>query len=848
MSSAESAQRGERDSGGLTAAEASRRLQTDGPNELPGHGPRSLAAIAREVLTEPMFLLLLAAAGIYIVLGDVVEAIVLAASIVVIIAITIFQERRTENALAALRDLSSPRALVIRDGEERRIPGREVVAGDVLLLREGDRVPADAVLSSATALSVDESILTGESLPVDKTAGTADEASRVYSGSLVVRGFGIAQVNATGVRSEIGKIGHALTTLTAETTPLFREVRRIVRAVAVAALALCAAIAVIYGATRADWLGGVLAGITVAMGILPEEFPVVLTVFLAMGAWRISRAGVLTRRMAAVESIGAATVLAVDKTGTLTENRMRVAMIETTTASFDLRKPGASLVGDAAAVLRVALAASERDAFDPMERAIHAAARERIADEAARLARMDLIREYDLTPDLLAVTHVWKHPGSTQLEIAVKGAPETVIGLCRLDSATATPLLNRVAQHARDGLRVLAVARGERDDVDLPESPREFALELLGLVCLADPLRSDVPAALAECARAGIRVVMITGDHPGTALAIAAQAGFDTRSGALTGAEVESLSDEELRARARDISIYARAKPEHKLRLVQAFKANGDVVAMTGDGVNDAPALRAAHVGVAMGGRGTDVAREAAALVLVNDDFASLVAAVRVGRRIYSNIRHAMSYIVSVHIPIAGLGLIPVVLGWPLLFFPVHVLFLEFVIDPACAFVFEADPEAADTMTRKPRRPDERLFSTPVLVRSLQLGAIVLVLGALVYGVALQTTNEGAARALAFLAITVANLMLIFVSRSRSEKLTAIFARPNRIFWWIAALTSLALVVTICIPTVAAVFKFVRPSLAATSAVVALAAGAVLASGLLTRGTHAETRTSARDT
>lgn len=823
---------------GLTAAEAARRLKADGPNELPGHKPRNLLAITREVLTEPMFLLLIAASAIYVVLGDVREALILASSIVIIIAITVFQQRRTEHALAALRDLSSPRALVIRDGVEQRIAGREVVAGDVVLLREGDRVPADGVLRSATALSVDESILTGESLPAEKAASSVDdggETALVYSGSLVVRGFGIAEVRATGIRSEIGRIGQALTTLTSETTPLFREVHRIVRWVAAAALLLCAAVAAIYAVSRADWLGGVLAGITLAMGVLPEEFPVVLTVFLAMGAWRISRVGVLTRQMPAVESIGAATLLAVDKTGTLTENRMRVALLEIAGDSFDLRRADAFLDDRAAPLLTTALAASERDAFDPMERAIHEAAQRWTPSQLARLADMDLIKEYDLTPELLAVTHLWRQPGSMSIEVAVKGAPETVIGLCRADADTRASLLSRVAKHAQSGLRVLAVARGTYAGTELPPSPHSFELELLGLLCLADPLRSDVPKTLSECAQAGIRVVMITGDHPGTALAIATQAGFDTRCGALTGIELESLTDEDLQRRVRDVNIYARAKPEHKLRLVQAFKADGEVVAMTGDGVNDAPALRAAHVGVAMGGRGTDVAREAAALVLVNDDFGSLVAAVRLGRRIYSNIRHAMSYIVAVHIPIAGLGLLPVLLGWPLLFLPVHVLFLEFVIDPACAFVFEADPAAPDIMTRKPRRRDEPLFSSAMLRRSVSLGVLVLLLCGLVYGVTLRIGSEDEARALAFLAIVCSNLALIFVSRSRSESLAKVFVKPNRVYWWIVGAAGAALAITIGVPGAADVFQFAQPAWTAVFAVIVVAVSSVLASGWLLR-------------
>jgi Ca2+-transporting ATPase len=480
-----------------------------------------------------MFLLLLGAAAIYVTLGDMREAIVVATSILVVVAITIFQERRTEHALARLRDLSSPRALVIRDGAELRIAGRDVVVGDRLLLREGDRVPADGVLVSATALSADESILTGESLPVDKTpsvSAATDEGTRIYSGSLVVRGFGTAQVTATGMSSEIGKIGRALTTLTAETTHLFRETRRITRRVAISGLLVCTVIAVVYGFSRENWLGGVLAGITVAMGILPEEIPVVLTVFLAMGAWRISRVGVLTRRMPAVESIGAVTILAVDKTGTPTENRMRLAVVETLSGRFDLRAANLALDDDARVILETALAASEREAFDPMERAIHEAAQRLVPGYVDELARRSLVREYDLTPELLAVTHVWQKPGSNALEVAVKGAPETIMELCRLDATRRAALLQIVAERARHGLRVLGVARGVASESELPPSPHSFGLTLLGFVCLADPLRADVKASLTECLQAGIRVVMITGDHPGTALAIAEQAGFETRA------------------------------------------------------------------------------------------------------------------------------------------------------------------------------------------------------------------------------------------------------------------------------------------------------------------------------
>jgi Ca2+-transporting ATPase len=818
---------------GLSTAEAARRLGEHGPNELPGAKPRALTILVRDVLAEPMLLLLLGATAVYLLLGEPREAIAIAASMLIVVVISIVQERRTERALVKLRELSSPRALVVRDGIEQRIAGRDVVPGDVLVLREGDRVPADARVLSATALSVDESILTGESLAVDKApaphATTYDrERHAVHSGSLVVRGFGSAEVIATGARSEIGRIGKALEALESEPTPLYKEIRRIVRWAATAGIALCVVVAVLYALTRDDWLGGVLAGITLAMGLLPEEFPVVLTIFLALGAWRLSQQGILTRRMPAIETIGAVTVLAVDKTGTLTENRMRVALIETDADHCDLRR-AARLDASGEEVLLAALGASEREAFDPMERAIHEAASTLIARAAQELGSAALVREYDLTPQLLAVTHVWERNPGDDFQVFVKGAPETVFRLCRLPAEELQRRLERVSDIARDGLRVLAVARGVHRRGTVPETPHEYELAYLGLLCLADPLRADVPAALAECARAGIRVVMITGDHPGTALAIARQAGFRGTTGALTGTEVHALDDRTLRTRVSDTDIYARMTPEHKLRLVQALKANGEIVAMTGDGVNDAPALKAAHVGVAMGKRGTDVAREAAALVLVNDDFASLVRAVRSGRRIYDNLRHAMAFIVAVHLPIAGMGLLPVLLGWPLLLMPLHVLFLEFVIDPACTFVFEADEQERDVMSRGPRPAKAPLFSRAMLIRCAWMGGIILVLVAGTYAAALAMTSPAEARALSFAALVTANVALIFVNRAPDAPVRDLLARPNRTFWWIAAAAPLVLMLTIYVAPIAAAFQFSAPS-------PAIAIGAMLASIIVVLG------------
>jgi len=768
---------------GLSAVEAAARLAAEGPNLLPGATRRGTLWIALEVLREPMFLLLVAAAAIYMLLGDVREALVLGASIVVVMAITVIQERKSERALEALRDLSSPRALVMRDGAVQRIAGSEVVRGDLLLLSEGDRVPADGRLLAVNDLMADESLLTGESLPVEKRADMP-----VYSGTMVVRGQGRAEVTATGVRTEFGKIGLSLAALDTEKTRLQLETARIVKIVASAAIALCLLLAAFYIATRGDWLDGILAGLTLAMAILPEEFPVVLTVFLALGAWRIARHGVLTRRMPAIETLGAATVLCVDKTGTLTENRM--ALAETIAAGVE-----------PARVVEAAALACEPEPFDPMERAIVSAA----GANAHRLrTTWSLERDYPLTPEFLAVCHAWRSPAGER-GVAIKGAAETVLALCGEDGGA----LGQAQDATERGLRLLAVAEATWDDAPWPDDPRQYRFRWLGYVALADPLRGEVPEAVALCRRAGIRVVMITGDYPATALAIARQAGLDAEGGALTGAEIAAMDDTALAQAVRRVNVFARIRPEQKLRLVQAYKADGEIVAMTGDGVNDAPALKAAHIGVAMGKRGTDVAREASALVLLEDDFNSIVRTVRLGRRIYENIRNAMRYILAVHVPTAGMSLLPVAFGWPVFLFPVHIVFLEFVIDPACSIVFEAEASDEGAMQRPPRDPQEPLFNLGMLGVSLALGCSALVSVLLVYWWAVGAgRDEGELRALGFAAIVFANVAMIHATRSRDLTMLGSLRRPNAALWWVTGGTLAALPAVIYVPSVASIFRF----------------------------------------
>lgn len=808
--------------GGLAEQEAQRRLKQEGPNELPSSRRRSLPSIALGVVREPMFLLLLAGGAIYLVLGDVREALVLLGSILVIMGITLYQEQKTERALEALRDLSSPRALVIRGGVEQRIAGREVVRGDIVVLSEGDRVPADGVLLWGLNLAIDESLLTGESVPVRKVAADpravtnamgrpgGDDLPFVFSGTLLTRGQGIAEVKATGVHTALGSIGKALQAVTPERTRLQRETGHLVRLFATAGITLCALVVVLYGFLRGGWLDGLLAGIALAMSLLPEEFPVVLTVFLALGAWRIAQRRVLTRRMPAIETLGEATVLCVDKTGTLTENRMSVRALFAHGSSYQVQASVQQPLPEAFhELVEFAVLASQQSPFDPMEQALRTLGERSLSGTEHLPGDWTLLREYPLSPKLLAISHVWKpsRPEAGYV-IAAKGAPEAIADLCHLDEGGKAAEFEQVGRMAGDGLRVLGVARSQFQAVaGLPSDQHDFSFDFVGLVGLADPVRPAVPAAIQECYMAGMRVVMITGDYPVTAQCIGRQIGLHPVDACISGPELDAMDDATLRERIRTTAIFARVVPEQKLRLVNALKANGEVVAMTGDGVNDAPALKAAHIGVAMGKRGTDVARESAALVLLDDDFSSIVQAIRLGRRIYDNIRKALTYVLAVHVPIAGIALLPLLFGWPLVLLPVHIVFLELIIDPASSVVFEAEPGNPALMTRPPRDPREPMFGwRALLVALLQgAGALALVLGVMA---AAQHLHEPATRAMAFTTLVIANLGLILANRSRTRPIAATLGRRNAALWWVVGGTVLLLGLVLYVPVVRDLFAF----------------------------------------
>ncbi len=651
---------------GITSAEAHARLKAEGYNELPVADRRGLLRILFEVLRQPMFALLLIGGVVYLLLGDHMEAILLLLFATLSVSITIVQQSRSEHVLETLRNLASPRALVIRDGSRSTIAGREVVRDDIIIISEGDRVAADAGLLSSHDLLLDESLLTGESVPVRKSPATAgpvtvsavpggEDMPLVFAGTLVVRGTGQARVYATGLRSEMGKIGRALQSIEMEQPHLQKQMQWLVRDFAIFGVVAGALIVLLFGLLRGPWLEAMLGGIAIGMSLLPEEFPLITAVFMAMGAWRISRAKVLTRRAAAIETLGSTTVLCTDKTGTLTENRMTVVSVFDDRVHWNFAD-GKSPSTEVETILEAALLACPREASDPMDRAIHAIA-------ASTHGARELIRAYGLRPDLFAVANVYRANGGRTAY--AKGALEALAELCHFAPDRFAVVSRQADALAADGIRVLAVAKALHVSRDLPETPRGLPFEYVGLIGFADPLRAEVPAAVGECRSAGIRVLMVTGDYPPTACAIGRQAGIG--SNAVTGDEIDAMSNEILAEKLRSTTILARVRPEQKLRIVQCLKADGEVVAMTGDGVNDAPAIKAANIGIAMGGRGTDVAREASSIVLLNDDFGSIVKTIRLGRRIYDNLRKAIEYIVAVHIPIAGLAILPLLLGLPLI-------------------------------------------------------------------------------------------------------------------------------------------------------------------------------------
>ena len=793
---------------GLSTDEAKDKLKTFGYNELPSAKPKNIGRIAFEVLKEPMFLLLISCALLYMILGDYREGAILLLAVLVIIFITFYQYQKTEKALEALRKLSSPRALVIRDGIEIRIPGREVVPDDIILLNEGDRIAADAKVLDSLNLTIDESLLTGESIPITKNVLTdaSDTNGLVFSGTLVVQGKGLAKVLSIGTSTQFGKIGASLESIEQDETPLQKEMKVLIRKLFIIGACISIGIVAAFYFTRGNFIQSLLNGLSAAMAILPEEFPVVLTVFLALGAWRLSKNNVLTRKPSAVETLGSATVLCSDKTGTITQNKMEVVTLydgnEIYKKSVFIEKQ--SQISN---LVTTAHRASRKNSIDPMENAIGKTHNTLVSQNESE---HKLIKEYPLSKELLAMTNVMESVSENSLSVSAKGAPETIFNLCKMNEKETAKHLLIVNQMAEEGYRVIAVANAPLKNETLPETQRDFDFNFLGLIGLEDPIRPEVPQAIQECNEAGIKVIMITGDFPATAKSIATQIGLSSDGEIITGNELKKMSDEELRERIKRTNIFARVVPEQKLRIVQALKANNEIVAMTGDGVNDAPALKAAHIGIAMGNKGTDVAREASSLVLLDDNFASIVSAIRSGRRIFDNLQKAMSYILAIHIPIIGLTLLPAFIpSFPLLLMPLHIVFMELFNDPICSIAFEYEQEEKGIMKRQPRNPNEQFFGGKRILLSVSQGLILLIMVVVVYFICINDgDSDGEVRAIAFSSLIFGNIFLILTNLSKTRGVISVIKEKNYAVILILSAAIITLFTILSVPSLQRTFSF----------------------------------------
>ncbi|GAB3241396.1 HAD-IC family P-type ATPase [Hymenobacter seoulensis] len=802
--------------------------QRYGANTLAPAARNRLLGILRGIGSEPMFILLVVTAVVYGLIGSYPESITMLAATILVAGISLYQEARSDRALQALQQLTQPRARVRRAGQDADIPAAEVVVGDVLRVAEGEQVVADGVLLQANDLQADESFLTGESLPVDKTA---DGRQLLYAGSSVSGGSAVLGVTAVGPQTRLGRIGGLIEQVKTPPTPLQHQVASFVRRMALVGAGAFALVFSFNWWESGSFVHGLLHGLTLAMAVLPEEIPVALSSFMALGAWRLMRRRLLTKKPQTVETLGSATVICVDKTGTLTENCMRLDQLYCPgqQAAHPYRPEASPLSEQELRLLETAMWASEPHPFDPMEQALHRAYGEQ-AGAADRRPAYRLVHEYPLGGLPPMMTHVFADAAGHRL-VAAKGAPEGILARCALPEPDREAALAALQQLAATGLRVLGVARCPAIPAAYPAAQEAFAWEFVGLVAFADPPKATAAAVVQAFYAAGLQVKMITGDNAVTASAIAQQVGLRHEGSPLTGAEVMALKEPALRARVGGVSVFARMFPEAKLRVVEALKANGEVVAMTGDGVNDGPALKAAHIGVAMGGRGTELARQAAALVLLDDDLSGMVTAIEYGRRIYQNLKKAVQYIITIHIPLILTVLVPSLLSWeyPVLLGPVHVVFLELLMGPTCSIVFENEPTEAGTMQQAPRPAGSSFLRFRELGMALLQGAGVTagVLGVATIAITLGY-SEVLTRTLVFTTLVLANVLLTLVSRSRRYTLRQTWRYPNPLLPLMLALTLALLALCLLLPALRQLFQLqglTLPQLAGCLGVAVLSTG-----------------------
>ncbi len=791
---------------GLSPMEVKESRERYGSNDLTEAGRSGIFQRFLDIVIEPMFLLLLVATIVYFILGERDEGIMMLVAILIVSLTSFYQQAKSENALKLLKDLSAPHVSVIRDGNVQEVKVNEVVTGDLMIVTEGELISADGILVKANDLSVDESLLTGESFAVVKTVAENANTNTVFRGTSVVSGSGIAEVTATGNRTGIGKLGKSISDIPKEKTPLQKQVSTFVKYMAMAgAIAFVVIWAFSYYRTGV-FFDSLLSGLTIIMSVLPEEIPVALSVFMALAAWRMTRERILAKEPQTVEALGAATVICVDKTGTITENKMKLNSVYSY-SNNEIRKENFN-DRESLEVISYAMWSSEPSPFDAMEVAIHESYKASVGQDERMHFKM--IAEYPLEGKPPMMTHIYENNKNEKI-IACKGAPETILSVTSLPDAEKEKIEKMLKVLASEGLRLLGVAKAEHSGQEFPKAQHDFNWKFLGLIGLYDPPRKNIRAVIKEFNEAGIEVKMITGDYAETAVNIASQIGMTHCNEVLTGKDVLNMSEMDLRKHVQSCSIFARILPEGKLRIVKALKANGEVVAMTGDGVNDGPALKAADIGVAMGKLGTEIARRSASIILLDDDLSKMITAISFGRKTYVNLKKAIQYIISIHIPIIGIVMFPLLLGWKFssVFEPVHIIFLELVMGPTCSIVFEREPMEENLMRKKPRKITSTFISWKELRICLMQGLIILagLLFVLHHSISLGH-SAAAARTLVFITLIFSNVFLTLTNRSREYTLVKTLGYKNNLVPLILGITLLILVLTLTVPFLQNIFRF----------------------------------------
>ena len=793
---------------GLSDEEVILSRQKNGFNSLDHQDKNYFLASLIEMIKEPMFLLLVLATSLYFITAKYADGIFMTLAIVLISAISLYQESRSRNAIALLKKLSQPKSKVIRNGEILEIPSEEIVLGDFLQTEEGSFIPADGVILQSNDFSVNESILTGESLPVFKNEKSGNNA--VFQGTIVTSGLAICKVIAIGNQTQLGKIGKSLESIAEEKTPLQIQIGNFVKKMSIVGLVIFSIVWGINFYNSRAFLDSLLKALTLAMSIIPEEIPVAFTTFMALGAWRLMKMGIIVKQTKTVETLGSATVICTDKTGTITENKMSLAqwyVFSNDTMNDDLNG-STQLNKEEEELLHLAMWASEPIPFDGMEIALHEAySRINKTDERPNFK---LVHEYPLGGSPPMMTHVFENQNGIRI-IAAKGAPEALIACSNLSKAETQQINNAIESMSKQGFRVLGVGVAAFSGNDYPKTQQEFPFTFKGLVAFYDPPKNNIKSVFDTFYNAGIMVKIVTGDNATTTSTIAKQIGLRNPENTLNGDELMSMDKETLKDKVLQTTIFTRMFPEAKLKIIEALKANNQIVAMTGDGVNDGPALKSAHIGIAMGKKGTEIAKEAANLILVEDDLAKMIDAIAMGRKIYANLKKAIQYIISIHIPIIMIVFIPLVLGWvyPNIFSPVHIIFLEIIMGPTCSIIYENEPIEPNMMLQKPRPLTNTFFNLKEITISIIQG-LVITLGLLFsYQYCIQENcTESVTRTTVFLTLIASNVFLTLVNRSFYYSIVTTLKYKNNLVLIIIGITLLITSLLLLVPVFAAFFMF----------------------------------------